>query len=53
MWKFLSFCLGALIGCFIVSFVVGSGRIDSWGDYIGVLVIALAFERFIKLPPWR
>ena len=53
MWGLLSFCIGAFVGIFVVSFVAGSGRIDSWGDYLGVFMIAVAFERFIKLPPWR
>lgn len=53
MWGLLSFCLGTFVGIFVVSFVAGSGRIDSWGDYLGVFIIAVAFERFIKLPPWH
>ena len=54
----LSFCVGVVIGFFVVSFVAGSGRIDSWGDYLGVLAVALVYQQWIwplilGWRPWR
>lgn len=44
---FLSFFVGVVLGCAVVSFVFGSGRINSLGDYLGVLAVAVIYQQWI------
>ena len=34
------------LGVFVVSFVFGSGPIDSWTDYLGSLTIAFVYQQW-------
>ena len=36
--------VGFVIGCGVVSFVFGSGRIEGWADWLGVLAVTVAFK---------
>ena len=44
---YLSFVVGLVLGLAVVSFVFGSGAINSWGDYLGVLAIAIIYQQWI------
>ena len=43
----LSFGVGLLLGFSMVSFVFGSGPIDTWSDYLGSLAIAFIYQQWI------
>lgn len=40
----IGFAVGLLGGCWLVSYPMGGGRIDSWPEYLGIFVMATVFE---------